>query len=250
MTSLHQAAINGSLDLVRMLLECGSQVDVRDRDGNRPLHYACLHSKLDVAALLLRHNSDPNEPNLAQADTPLHLAVTSPAAACINLTNNHLTTSTNTSACSSATAVSTNARLVQLLLTQPNSHLSIQHANKSGDTPIEVACELGRTKLVEIMLTTAATSIADVRASASQALHRAVRNGHDDIVRLLLVHSVVDIDAPSRDGSGTALHEACRYGRYHTAKLLLECGASCQAKNAIGQIPLDVVIKQKVGLYY
>lgn len=242
MTSLHQAAINGSLDLVRMLLECGSQVDVKDRDGNRPLHYACLHSKLDVAALLLRHNSDPNEPNLVQSDTPLHLAVTSPAG--INVMSNLSTTNTSTSP--SATAATTNARLVQLLLSQPNSHLSIQHANKSGDTPIEVACELGRTKLVEIMLTTAATSIADVRASASQALHRAVRNGHDDIVRLLLVYSVVDIDAPSRDGSGTALHEACRYGRYHTAKLLLECGASCQAKNAIGQIPLDVVIKQKV----
>lgn len=193
-------------------------MDGRDHEGNRPLHYACLHGKLDIAALLLRHHANAHEPNAAQSNTPLHLAV---------LAN-----------------TSTADQLVRLLVAQPAAEVSVTHANRSGDTPFEVACELGKVQAVETMLKFVDSAV--LRASAKQALHRAVRNGHDDIVRILLVHSVVDVNTPGREGFGSPLHEACRYGRFLTAKLLLESGADPHAKNSLGQSPVDVVIKQKV----
>jgi ankyrin repeat protein len=216
MTSLHQAAINGSAELVKLLLECGSQADVKDEQGNRALHYAALHGKLETAALLLEHGSDPNEPNSTQSETPLHLAVMS------------------------SSPMST--RLVALLISQPSIRASLGHPNRMGEKPFEVACELGKVAIVQCML-----KCVD-GASVGDALHRAVRNGHDEVVRILLMSGVCDIDAQSSDGaSGTPLHEACRYGRFHTAKLLLECGASVAVRNSHGQLPLDVVIKQKVS---
>ncbi|CAF4753690.1 unnamed protein product, partial [Rotaria magnacalcarata] len=44
---------------------------------------------------------------------------------------------------------------------------------------------------------------------------------------------------------GTALHVACRNGRYETAKLLLECGIDINLRNTFEQTAHEVVIKQK-----
>jgi hypothetical protein len=52
-TALHQAAANGHLSLVRMLVERGAAVDARDQDGATPLVYAAYHGRAPVVAALL-----------------------------------------------------------------------------------------------------------------------------------------------------------------------------------------------------
>ena len=82
---------------------------------------------------------------------------------------------------------------------------------------------------------------------SENSLHVASKNGHNDIIRLLLVHKVVDINSVSERFQGTALHEACRHGRLQTVKLLLECGCDVSQQNQLGQSASDVIIRQKVG---
>lgn len=52
-TALHWAADKGNRDMIRILLECGADVDAVDVDGQRPLEYALamLRSKEDQAYL-------------------------------------------------------------------------------------------------------------------------------------------------------------------------------------------------------
>ncbi|CAF4499113.1 unnamed protein product [Rotaria magnacalcarata] len=76
-------------------------------------------------------------------------------------------------------------------------------------------------------------------------LHLAAKNGHTDIVRLLLMNGI-DINRVTMN-DGTALHVACRNGRYETAKLLLECGIDINLRNTFEQTAHEVVIKQKSG---
>ncbi|CAF4743739.1 unnamed protein product, partial [Rotaria magnacalcarata] len=64
-------------------------------------------------------------------------------------------------------------------------------------------------------------------------LHLAAKNGHTDIVRLLLMNGI-DINRVTMN-DGTALHVACRNGRYETAKLLLECGIDINLRNTFEQ---------------
>jgi len=51
-TALHMAARRGNVEVAAALLECGAQVDARDRRGDTPLRRALNCRKPDVAALL------------------------------------------------------------------------------------------------------------------------------------------------------------------------------------------------------
>jgi ankyrin repeat protein len=123
---------------------------------------------------------------------------------------------------------------------------------------------LGRTNLVEVILRFCATQKLNVDTSTNDAkkirllnliskysvnsLLLAARNGHNDIIRLLLAYNVCDLNGQDPTNGCTALHEASRYGRYQTVKLLLECGADLTRKNFYGKRALDVVIKNnKIG---
>ena len=57
-TALHVAARQGHLAVVRVLLDAGATIDVRDCFGRTPLHDAGKHYKLEVARELIRWGAD------------------------------------------------------------------------------------------------------------------------------------------------------------------------------------------------
>ncbi|KAM9831750.1 cyclin-dependent kinase 4 inhibitor C [Neosynchiropus ocellatus] len=58
-TVLHDAARGGFLDTVRLLLDHGAEVNVRDRLGNLPLHLAAREGHMMVVELLIERTFDP-----------------------------------------------------------------------------------------------------------------------------------------------------------------------------------------------
>ncbi|KAF8607957.1 ankyrin [Ceratobasidium sp. AG-I] len=53
MTALHQAALKGNEEFVRMLLDLGADFDLPDQQGNTPLHYASAWGHVQVVQLLI-----------------------------------------------------------------------------------------------------------------------------------------------------------------------------------------------------
>jgi ankyrin repeat protein len=72
-TPLHYAAREGRLKVVELLLEHGADPNIQDKDGWTPLHYAAWKRRLKVVELLLEHGADPNIQD-KDGETPLHLA--------------------------------------------------------------------------------------------------------------------------------------------------------------------------------
>jgi cytohesin len=90
-TALHVAAFFNQARAAELLIRRGASVEAADGSGLVPLHLAAARGSTDVAALLLKHKSDPNRrvaPSSEQprypmgprqslgraGDTPLHLA--------------------------------------------------------------------------------------------------------------------------------------------------------------------------------
>lgn len=72
-TFLHVAANNDKSESVELLLAHGAQANLRDADGNTPLHRAAaVVADIKVFKLLLEHHAEPNVQNKA-GETPLSM---------------------------------------------------------------------------------------------------------------------------------------------------------------------------------
>ena len=72
-TALAAASMNGHLDVATLLIERGADVDSRDRLGRTPLLVAADHKQLEVVRLLLDNGADVNA-QMRNGDTALHLS--------------------------------------------------------------------------------------------------------------------------------------------------------------------------------
>jgi ankyrin repeat protein len=70
-----ETKIREEREVVNLLLAAGAAVEVRGRDGNRPLHQAAMFGQVEIAELLIDHGADLNARNDWNY-TPLHYAAT------------------------------------------------------------------------------------------------------------------------------------------------------------------------------
>lgn len=60
------------VDVVRLLIAHGVNVNAKDIAGSAPLHWACFNGHIDIVRLLIAHGADVNMKN-QNGDTPLDL---------------------------------------------------------------------------------------------------------------------------------------------------------------------------------
>ena len=73
-TDLHRAAAKGDVATVQKLLDLGVPVDVREHKGGTPLYEATRRGQLDVMKLLLKNGADVDDAGQEGLCTPLCLA--------------------------------------------------------------------------------------------------------------------------------------------------------------------------------
>ncbi|XP_029913164.1 caskin-2 isoform X2 [Myripristis murdjan] len=211
-SALHHAALTGTTELLSALLEAQATVDIKDSNGMRPLHYAAWQGKADSVLMLLRSGASVNGVS-QDGHIPLHLAAQ----------YGHYDVSE------------------MLLQHQSNPCL----VNKAKKTPLDLACEFGRVKVAQLLLSSnmvVALLEGERKEPTDSAyttpLHLAARNGHKDIIRLLL-KAGIDINKTTK--AGTALHEASLYGKTEVVRLLLDAGVDVNIRNTYNQTALDIV---------
>lgn len=75
MDSLHKAAYNGDIELVRKILKNNANPDERDSFGGTALHAAMFQKNTEIITLLIDYGFDVNAQGLSNGYTPLHDAV-------------------------------------------------------------------------------------------------------------------------------------------------------------------------------
>ena len=56
---LHEAAGNGHIRIVHLLLDAGADVNIRDEGGSTPLHWAARNNQTEAMKILLANGADP-----------------------------------------------------------------------------------------------------------------------------------------------------------------------------------------------
>jgi ankyrin repeat protein len=73
-TPLTLAAAIGRVDIVRVLLDSGADVEITNHKGWTPLHIAAFHGQLEVCRSLLENGAEVNAVTLRKKNSPLHSA--------------------------------------------------------------------------------------------------------------------------------------------------------------------------------
>ncbi|XP_067238814.1 caskin-2 isoform X7 [Chanodichthys erythropterus] len=211
-SALHHAALTGTTELLSLLLEAQAVVDIKDSNGMRPLHYAAWQGKADSVLMLLRSGAAVNNAS-HDGQIPLHLA-----------------------------AQYGHYEVSEMLLQHQSNPCVL---NKAKKTPLDLACEFGRVKVAQLLLSSnmVASLLEGDRKDTSDSncntpLHLAARNGHKDVIWLLL-KAGIDINRTTK--AGTALHEAALYGKTEVVRLLLDAGIDVNIRNTYNQTALDIV---------
>ncbi|XP_026828523.1 uncharacterized protein LOC105286418 isoform X2 [Ooceraea biroi] len=192
---LHIAAAYGRKNIVDFFVkEAGLYVDDVDNSGKTPLQLAARNGHKDTVKVLLE-----NEANTVTKDvfglSPLHYAIR----------NNHID-------------------IVKILLTKDANADLIELT--SGFTPLHVAAEMGHLELVYFLL----EYKVDINAKNNTdwtPIHVAALNGHLEIVNALISEGA-DVNASVIDGH-TPLHYAVKAGHEKIASILLKHGANVNA---------------------
>jgi hypothetical protein len=71
---MREAAVHGNVAFARCLLDLGVPVDHRDKSGSTALYVAALNGHLELARLLLERGADPNARCGDYGEAPLHIA--------------------------------------------------------------------------------------------------------------------------------------------------------------------------------
>ncbi|XP_048841747.1 ankyrin repeat domain-containing protein 6b isoform X2 [Brienomyrus brachyistius] len=203
-TPLHLAAYKGHLEVVRILLKAGCDLDIQDDGDQTALHRAAVVGNSDIIATLVQEGCALDRQD-KDGNTALHEV--------------------------SWHGFSQAAK--QLVKAGANVHAK----NKAGNSALHLACQNGHAQTSRVLLL--GGSRPDSKNNVGDAcLHVAARYNHVTVIRILL-GTFCSVTQQNQVGD-TPLHQAAALNHKKTVRLLLEAGADSAAVNAAGQMPLDL----------
>ncbi|XP_071107805.1 ankyrin repeat domain-containing protein 17-like isoform X5 [Haliotis cracherodii] len=259
-TPLMEAASGGHVDIVRLLISHGADVDAQSSAGNTPLHYAACGGYKEVVQELIKanarvevHNENGHTP-LMEAASAGHVEVARillDNGAGINTHSNEFKESALTLACYKG-----HLEMVKFLLEAgadqehktDEMHTALMEASMDGhvevarllldsgaqvnmpadsfESPLTLAACGGHVELAALLIERGA-NIEEVNDEGYTPLMEAAREGHDEMVALLLSHDA-DINAQTEETQETALTLACCGGFLEVADFLIKAGADIE----------------------
>ncbi len=225
---LHDAVKDGDLARLQELIAAGEDLTAQDKNVGTALHWAALKDNIDVARLLIEAGTDVNLPNTGSKQTALHIAAFSgsvevavlliEAGADAEARNLYGDTPLHT-----ATAED-QSNVAKLLI---EAGANIEARNVEAFTPLFLAAGGNAVGAIELLVAEGA-DIDAKRTIGYTALHYATNKGHVDALRKLIQLGADVNGAPHTEpvNSLTPLGYAIVLGRNEIADILRAAGAS------------------------
>ncbi|KAI3364205.1 hypothetical protein L3Q82_010814 [Scortum barcoo] len=183
-TALHRAAVVGNSDVINALIQEGCALDRQDKDGNTALHEVSWHGFSQSVKLLVKAGANVHAKNKA-GNTALHLACQNGHAQSskVLLLGGSRPDSKNHAGdtCLHVAARYNHVAMIRILL---GAFCSVSEKNMAGDTPLHVAAALNHKKTVRLLLEAGADSRICNNAGHT-ALDQAREHNNPDVALLL-----------------------------------------------------------------
>ncbi|XP_017781810.1 PREDICTED: serine/threonine-protein phosphatase 6 regulatory ankyrin repeat subunit A isoform X2 [Nicrophorus vespilloides] len=188
-TPLHLAAGAGQIEVCKLLLELGANIDATDDQGQKPIHAAAQNNYSEVAKLFLQQH-----PSLVMATTK------------------------DGNTCAHIAAAQGSVTVIEELMKFDRSGV-ISARNKLTDaTPLQIAAEGGHADVVKALVR-AGASVTDENKNGFTAVHLAAKNGHGHVLEVLRSSNTLRVT--SKKLGVTPLHVAAYFGQADTVRELL-----------------------------
>ncbi|XP_053500125.1 ankyrin repeat domain-containing protein 6b isoform X2 [Ictalurus furcatus] len=202
-TPLHLAAYKNHIEVVRILLRAGCELDIQDDGDQTALHRAAVVGNSDVITALIQEGCALDRQD-KDGNTALH-----------------------------EVAWHGFSQSVKLLV---KAGANIHAKNKAGNTALHLACQNGHAQSTKVLLLGGARP--DCKNNVGDTcLHVSARYNHVAVIRVLL--GAFCSVAEKNQAGDTALHVAAMLNHKKTARVLLEAGADRNIQNNAGQTALD-----------
>jgi cytohesin len=215
MTALHYAVKNDNEEMVHMLLDTGANLNSRDKEGNTPLHIAAQYGNTKIVHVLLTRGANPCGVNNKDM-RPIQLASVGGQWECVKV---FIQAGRNTSNYESILlyAAWKNQRDVVLMLLQQDDFFEVDLPfSDTRETALHYAARDGHTEIVQLLLEKGASSnCRDYQGR--MAVHNAAERGHAEIVQLLLNASFREME-----GEDTAIALAARNHHWDCVRMFIE----------------------------
>ena len=250
-TALYYEVRSVHLDAIRLLIEKGADINVRDSEGASLLDDAVWTGSVDTVALLLAHGARLDEPDPETGATPINeaayrgnaevvqyllqfhpnleiadkrgyvpldnaLRMGREDAALLLLEAEPKAPHTSLGNLMDAASRRNEARVVEALLRRG---VPVNATLPSGSTPLQAATLAGASKAVQLLLDNGADP------NVGAPLEDAALKGYESIVSLLLDHGAL-VNHADDDSGATVLYAAASFGKAAVVKLLLSRGAN------------------------
>ncbi|MBU0515690.1 MAG: ankyrin repeat domain-containing protein [Proteobacteria bacterium] len=248
--SLHWAAYNGQVPVVEYLCQKGARMDVAEIEkGHMPLHDAAWKCRVGVVRVLVKHGAPVNARNKF-GQTPAQVALKYKCTAVANLLGQQ-----GGGPKPSGDAMSVDQARARLFAAvkagDVNTARSILNQfpklvnarGKNRYTPLIWAARRGSLPLVA-MLVAKGAGVNLVNKWNNTSLHWAAYNGHTAVI-IYLTRKGARTDVAEIEKGHMPLHDAAWKCRLAAAAALLKAGAPATARNKFGQTPADVALKYK-----
>ncbi len=291
--SLQELIVAGKTDEVQALFQTQTDINMVDDNGNTALHTAATVNNADIVNFLLFKGANSEIKNL-QGDTPLHLAIKNggnEAASLLSQIGNNIFARDGDGISAFELGITKSNSFIEVLLNEHTGQLqdaqglSVVHylvklknidginyaieanlplslTDANGQTPLALAYTQKDYISVEIAAKLILGNAAPERGTFSffedavkmrnpslrsddgqTPLHLAVILGEKFIVEYLINQSA-SINAKDSSGA-TALHEAVRYGQLSIVKMLIAAGADVNTQDTMGKTPLLIITPEE-----
>ncbi|CAK1549409.1 unnamed protein product [Leptosia nina] len=215
-TPLHLAAASGQIEVCKLLLELGANIDATDELGQKPIHAAAQNNFSEVVQLFLQQH-----PNLVMATTR------------------------DGNTCAHIAAIQGSVKVIEELMKFDRSGV-ISARNKLNDsTPLQLAAEGGHADVVRVLVRAGASCTDENRAGLT-AVHLAAEHGHTNVLDVMRSTNTLRIS--SKKLGLTPLHIAAYYGQAETVRELLSHVPGTVKSDAPTGVSLVPILGAESGL--
>ncbi|KAK3103797.1 hypothetical protein FSP39_021966 [Pinctada imbricata] len=246
LTPLMLACTKHDLDVIRILVEHGANLNLVNKDGWNPFHIACREGDIQVMKYLLSKDTQSWDTVSKNGRTPLHTAALHGNTEAVSyLLDNCAVVMDTTDSCGSTPFIdalrSGHVDIARILLNRQK--VDIHKEDNFGYQTIHLAVQTGQLMSVQFLVEDCSLDVNGRSTKGFFPLAVAAKEGQLSVMQYL-VDKGADIDMADNKGR-TALHIAAAAQHAECCQYLLQRNAKCSA-DVNGKTPQDYARKQHV----